>query len=109
MPVYEYLCPQCKNVFELRLSFVQFNSSALCSNCNSIAERLISTFACKTGGNIQAPEKAFRKESVQGKNAPDKAGAATSGPSVLITPPPDRIELLSPPKNRSTRTKRKKK
>jgi putative FmdB family regulatory protein len=62
MPIYEYLCPQCQNEFELRVSFDEANCTPLCPKCNSQAQRLISSFACKTGGNIKAAEKPFRKD-----------------------------------------------
>ena len=65
MPIYEFYCPQCGNEFELRFSFVQAESTTLCPKCHSAAQRLISSFACKTGGNIQAAEKPFRKVTVE--------------------------------------------
>ncbi len=65
MPIYEYVCPQCKNEFELRLSFSQSDSTALCPQCNSAASRVISSFACKTGGNIQAAEIPFKKSAFE--------------------------------------------
>lgn len=67
MPIYEYVCPQCKTEFELRLSYSQIYSTALCPKCYSAAERLISSFACKTGGNIQAAEQPFRKQIKEAK------------------------------------------
>jgi putative FmdB family regulatory protein len=60
MPIYEYFCPQCKNEFELRLSF-NANCTPLCPKCYSEAKLLISSFACKTGSNLQAPEEPFVK------------------------------------------------
>jgi putative FmdB family regulatory protein len=65
MPIYEFFCPQCKNEFELRFSLVQTESTTLCPKCHSIAERLVSSFACKTGGNLQAAEKPFREATVE--------------------------------------------
>jgi putative FmdB family regulatory protein len=62
MPIYEFICAKCKNEFELRFSFVQTDCTTLCPKCLYPAQRLTSSFACKTGGNIQAAEKAFRKE-----------------------------------------------
>jgi len=61
MPIYEYICRKCKTEFELRLSFSEANSTALCSKCYSEAEKLISGFACKTGSTIQTSPKPFRK------------------------------------------------
>ena len=99
MPIYEYACPQCKHEFELRLSFSESDSTALCPKCYSISRRLTSGFACKTGGNIQAAEKPFRKN----------ANKEPSNPSVLITPPPNQTKLLSPPGKKSIRARQKKK
>ena len=74
MPIYEYYCPQCKNEFELRFSYVRTDSAAQCPKCQAVAQRLISSFACKTGGNIQAAEKPFRKEATE----PAKARARST-------------------------------
>jgi putative FmdB family regulatory protein len=60
MPIYEYICSQCENEFELRLSF-NANCTPVCPNCYSEAKQLISGFACKTGSNLQASEKPFGK------------------------------------------------
>lgn len=65
MPMYEYLCTKCKTDFELRLSFNEANCTPLCPKCYSSAQRLTSSFACKTGGNLQATEKPFRKETTE--------------------------------------------
>lgn len=60
MPIYEFICPQCKHEFELRLSFDAKNAP-VCPKCNSEAKRLISSFGCKTGSNLQASGKPFGK------------------------------------------------
>lgn len=106
MPIYEYICTQCKTEFELRLSFSEANCTPLCPKCYSEAQRLISIFSCKTGGNLQAAGTPFRAGEAPGKSAGKKVKAA---PDVLITPPPNRIELLSPPGKKSLRTRRQKK
>ena len=101
MPIYEFLCSKCNTEFELRLSYSQANSTALCPKCYSDAQRLTSSFACKTGGNLQAAEKPFRKNATKELDSPV--------PGVLITPPPSDTKLLSPPGKRSIRDRRKKK
>ena len=59
MPIYEYFCSDCRRVFEIRLSFSQSNSTALCPWCNTPARKLISSFAARTGSYLQATEKPF--------------------------------------------------
>jgi putative FmdB family regulatory protein len=61
MPIYEYLCPKCKHEFELRLSFSEVNSTALCPQCYSKAKKLTSSFAARTGSYLQATQEPFRK------------------------------------------------
>ncbi len=108
MPIYEYFCPNCKNEFELRLSFSEADCTPLCPKCYSEAQRLISSFACKTGGNIQASEKPFRSKLASETFILSEEGAYSRTSSVLITPPPKRLELLSSPQKSSIKSKRKK-
>jgi putative FmdB family regulatory protein len=61
MPIYEYVCTQCKSEFELRRPFIDSNKAIACPKCKSPAEKLYSSFGCKTGGNLQASDKPFRK------------------------------------------------
>ena len=100
MPVYEYFCQQCKTEFELRLSLSEYDRPKLCPKCHSSAQRLISSFACKNGGNIQAAEKPFRQNAAK--------ELESQIPGVLITPPPNQAKLLSPPAKKSVRARPKK-
>jgi putative FmdB family regulatory protein len=109
MPIYEYSCPQCNIQFELRLSLNEANCTPLCPKCQSEARRLISSFACKTGGSIQASEQPFRGRMIPQTKTAGEAIAVTETASVIITPPPHRIELLPPPGKRAARSRRKKK
>lgn len=45
MPIYEYLCPNCKQKFELLRSLAQASEEASCPRCHKNAERILSTFA----------------------------------------------------------------
>ena len=76
MPIYEYYCPRCQIEFELRFSFGQSSDTTRCPKCDSESQRLISSFACKTGGSIQATEKPFRKEKTSVTNANREASAS---------------------------------
>jgi putative FmdB family regulatory protein len=78
MPIYEYVCGSCKTEFELRLSFSEADKPTMCPKCNKGAQKLISSFACKTGSNIQAAEKPFRKNATKKLESPI--------PSVQIKP-----------------------
>lgn len=64
MPIYEYRCPKCGIDFELMRRFSEMNEPALCPQCGTEAERLVSVFASKVGFYVRAPAKpAFRKQS----------------------------------------------
>jgi len=45
MPIYEYMCPNCKLKFELLRSLTQAGEEASCPRCHSDAERILSAFA----------------------------------------------------------------
>jgi len=64
MAVYEYLCPKCRNEFELTRPMSEAEKPAKCPKCGSKAQRLISGFASKTGGSIQSAGEPFRKRTV---------------------------------------------
>jgi putative FmdB family regulatory protein len=61
MPIYEYACPKCKSEFELKLPFSESAKAVNCPKCQAPSRKLFSSFGCKTGGNLQASEKAYRK------------------------------------------------
>ncbi len=46
MPIYEYVCPDCKSEFELLRPLSQASDTAPCPRCHQAAERILSTFAC---------------------------------------------------------------
>jgi putative FmdB family regulatory protein len=46
MPIYEYLCPDCKFKFELLRPLSRATDPADCPRCQQTAERILSTFAC---------------------------------------------------------------
>ena len=45
MPIYEYACPQCRNVFEKWLKFSEATENATCPQCGSQAQHIISNTA----------------------------------------------------------------
>ena len=46
MPIYEYVCADCDVKFELLRRLSQSTEGASCPQCQSSAERVLSTFAC---------------------------------------------------------------
>ncbi len=46
MPIYEYVCPDCKLKFELLRPLSQSDEAATCPTCEKSAERILSSFAC---------------------------------------------------------------
>ncbi len=52
MPIYEYQCPQCQNIFEEWLNIKDTTATAPCPECASTAQRIISNtaFVLKGGG-----------------------------------------------------------
>lgn len=54
MPVYEYVCPQCGNTFEKRVSFSDSDKRQPCPQCgNEHARRRISLIGGVSGGSSQ--------------------------------------------------------
>ncbi|GHO53790.1 FmdB family zinc ribbon protein [Ktedonobacter robiniae] len=50
MPLYEYYCPDCKNKFELLVSY-KHADDVVCMKCHSEkVRRLLSVFAAQRGG-----------------------------------------------------------
>ncbi|MBI2304879.1 MAG: zinc ribbon domain-containing protein [Chloroflexi bacterium] len=56
MPLYEYFCPQCQKEFELMRPLSKAEEPASCPRCGTRSEKLVSTFAARTGSYIRPPE-----------------------------------------------------
>ena len=50
MPLYEYVCPDCKLKFEKIRPLSQADQSVPCPNCRGEARKVMSTFACFSKG-----------------------------------------------------------
>jgi putative FmdB family regulatory protein len=50
MPIYEYVCTECKEKFELLRPFSRADEDTECPQCNSKAKRTLSTICCLTTG-----------------------------------------------------------
>ncbi|MFC1920432.1 FmdB family zinc ribbon protein [Chloroflexota bacterium] len=48
MPIYEYVCTDCKEKFELLRPFSRADEDAECPHCDKSAERVLSNFCCVT-------------------------------------------------------------
>ena len=48
MPIYEYICPDCKTRFELMRPISRCSEPADCPDCKQKAPRALSRFACRT-------------------------------------------------------------
>lgn len=57
MPIYEYGCPNCKNIFEQMRPFSASSEPAPCPKCGTMSERVVSVFASKAEYKILVPEK----------------------------------------------------
>ncbi len=55
MPLYEYVCTDCDNRFELIRPVSRATESASCPTCRKDAERALSRFACFTTDDSGAP------------------------------------------------------
>lgn len=61
MPIYEYICTECKTEFELMRPFSEADKTAVCPKCNTEAEKLVSGFASKVGFHLHTSAKPLRK------------------------------------------------
>ena len=67
MAVYEYLCPKCRNEFELMRPIGEAEKPAKCPKCGSEAQKLMSGLGSKTGDSIQPAGEPFSKRTVAGE------------------------------------------
>ncbi len=64
MAVYEYLCPKCRNQFELMRPMSETEKPANCPKCGSKAQKVISGFGSKNGDSIQPAGEPVSKRTV---------------------------------------------
>ena len=67
MAVYEYLCPKCRNEFQLMRPIGEAEKPAKCPKCGSEAQKLMSGLGSKTGNSIQPANEPFSKRTVAGE------------------------------------------
>jgi putative FmdB family regulatory protein len=77
MPIYEYNCSKCENVFEEWLKFSEERESMPCPRCGGEARRIISNTAfVLKGGGWYVTDYGYRKG--RGEGAPAKAADSDS-------------------------------
>jgi putative FmdB family regulatory protein len=60
MPIYEYICRNCKNLFEKLVSFKDLQGEFICPRCNSRdVERVMSVFASSLNKDRYTNSKSF--------------------------------------------------
>jgi putative FmdB family regulatory protein len=67
MAVYEYLCPKCRNQFELMRPMSEAEKPARCPKCGSEAQKLMSGLSSDTGDSMQPASEPFSKRTVVGE------------------------------------------
>ncbi|MCX7912123.1 MAG: zinc ribbon domain-containing protein [Dehalococcoidales bacterium] len=73
MPIYEYICSQCKSEFELMRPLSQADKDAECPRCRNMAKRKISTFTAFTTSGSGIPTR------VPGTDSSSSCSSCTSG------------------------------
>ena len=68
MPVYEYRCPDCTNLFEKLVPFSDAARDVHCPTCGTQASKLLSTFAAigVAGGSASGCARPFRPAAAVG-------------------------------------------
>jgi len=80
MPIYEYMCQNCQNVFEKWLKFSETTENAPCPKCGSRAQRILSNTAfVLKGGGWYVTDYGYRKgASEDGQAAASDAGTSSA-------------------------------
>lgn len=82
MPIYEYQCPECANIFEEWAKASEMKEVAPCPLCQTPSERIIShtAFVLK-GGGWYVTDYGYRKNISEGSSE-----AATAGSAAAVLP-----------------------
>ena len=74
MPIYEYRCAACGNVFEMTRPISQSSEPASCTKCGKPSQKLVSQFASKVDYAIKGPV----KEPFRGSGSESTTAAAAA-------------------------------
>ena len=111
MPTYEYECPKCPRVFEVKQRITE-PKLEVCDRCGGPIHRLLSAtpFILKGGGwyvtdyPSESRKKASKSESTSGDSAPAAGESAPAAPS----PAAEKSSTSQPAASPSEKTKREK-
>lgn len=87
MPIYEYQCPECANIFEEWAKASEMKDVAPCPLCQTPSERIIShtAFVLK-GGGWYVTDYGYRKNISEGSATEGAAGSAAPVPAAAVAP-----------------------
>ena len=69
MPIYEYYCDKCKQVFELKRPMSEMSDPAPCPKCTESGRRLISVFGATNGKYVRPAGKTAYRGDLEQKQA----------------------------------------
>ena len=81
MPIYEYYCPKCNSKFEQLRPMSQANEGVKCPYCNGQAERILTTFSCRTPTGKRGPSGSVIMRSIGGNSRGNRSSANCSSGS----------------------------
>lgn len=86
MPIYEYQCPECANIFEEWAKASEMQEQAPCPLCQTPSERIIShtAFVLK-GGGWYVTDYGYRKNISEDSAAAGSAGSAAQVPAAAAS------------------------
>jgi len=93
MPIYEYICPNCQNMFEKWLKVSEATETAPCPKCGSQAQHIISNTAfVLKGGGWYVTDYGYRKgtseDGTASKPGTSSASSAVGGSEQSADPAP---------------------
>lgn len=91
MPIYEYQCPECANIFEEWAKASEMQEQAPCPLCQTPSERIIShtAFVLK-GGGWYVTDYGYRKNISEDSAAAGSAGSAAQVPAAAANASTDK-------------------
>jgi len=109
MPIYEYACSNCRNVFEKWLKLSETTESAPCPKCGGPAQHIIShtAFVLKGGGwyvTDYGYRKGAREDGTASETGTSSASSTADGAEQSPSPAPVADAPCQPASNASSAT-----